>query len=441
MPGTKHFPQLVIWAKHQKVGTLIFNEPRVCSFTYDDEWQQNGFSISPCIPLSGTFDSISVINFIRNLFPEGGAFDVLLETENISKNNIYGILKTIGLDAVGAFSFAEKNYPEQKTNLRLIKEEELISRLDSGMPEQLLSWDGKYRLSVAGVQNKLNVFIDENHSIFLADGQFSSTHILKFASSQFPSVIINELYCMRLAKAVNIDVADVSHTKFGNHSVLVVKRFDRKIAQDSVEKRHMVDGCQALNLPPEFKYEQNFGSKPDVAHIREGASIPKLFQFNSACSIPVQARQKLIDWVLFNLIIGNSDAHGKNISYFVSKAGIEPAPFYDLVSVVYESKKVRMLETNLAMAIGDNFDSNGITAFDLLTLASESEIQFSLLKRRLDNLIAQCMKQLDLLDLSDQNLSDDQMDDINGLKQLIKSRCEYFSEQSEQFSHVIEDAF
>lgn len=441
MPGTNHFPQLVIWATNKKVGTLTFEQPRKCSFTYDASWKQNGFPLSPCIPLSGTFHSTELINFIRNLFPEGGAFDILLETQNISKNNIYGILKTIGQDTVGAFCFGEDDFSEQKSNLRLISEKELIARLDSGLPEQLITWDGKFRLSVAGVQNKLNVFVDEDDKYFLAEGQFASTHIVKFASVQFPSVIVNELLCMRLAKAVNIDVADVNHRRIGDHSALVVKRFDRKFTPDRVEKRHMIDGCQALNLPPEYKYEQNFGSKPDVAHIREGASILKLLRFNVNCTIPAQANQKLIDWVLFNIIIGNSDAHGKNISYFVSKDSIELAPFYDLVSVVYESQQTEMLETNLAMAIGDNFDCNEITAFDMLTLADEAGIKFNFLKRRLDSLIEQCLEQINIIDLTNQGLSSSQLEDIDNLKQLIEDRCHYLKDQSKQFKSIIETAF
>lgn len=439
--GSDKQPQLVLWVKNKRVGTITFEQPRQCSFIYDSDWVQNGFAISPSIPLSTQIDSSAVINFIRNLFPEGGAFDALLEIENISKNNIYAILKTIGYDTAGALSFTEEKHPDHKTSLRLITEEELIARLDSGLPEQLAAWDGKFRLSVAGVQNKLNVFEDENRALFLADGQFASTHILKFASAQFPSIVVNELFCMRLAKAVNLEVAEVKHRKFGEHSALVVSRFDRKIVPGKIEKRHMIDGCQALNIPPEFKYEQNFGSKPDVAHIRDGASLQKLFKFNFCCSFPAMANQSLIDWVLFNLIIGNSDAHGKNISYFISKGSINLAPFYDLVSVVYESQKTKNLETNLAMAIGDNFDCNEITAYDLLTFAEEAGIKFSLLKRRLDSLIAQCRKNIELLDFSGQNLSLEQHRDIEVLRKLIKDRCCYFSAQSEQFSSVIKSAF
>jgi serine/threonine-protein kinase HipA len=36
-------------------------------------------------------------------------------------------------------------------------------------------------------------------------------------------------------------------------------------------------------------------------------------------------------WVMFNYLIGNSDAHAKNISVLISDKGYNIAPFYDLI--------------------------------------------------------------------------------------------------------------
>jgi len=57
-------------------------------------------------------------------------------------------------------------------------------------------------------------------------------------------------------------------------------------------------------------------------------------------------------------LLGNSDAHGKNISFYVRQAGLEVAELYDLVSMVqYDPTS---LEHDLAMAFGDEFSLNGI---------------------------------------------------------------------------------
>lgn len=439
------FPTINLFAKDKKVGTLIFEQPRVCRFEYDAHWLQSGYPISPNIPFFDSVEPTAIINFIRNLFPEGSAFETLLETEQLSKNNLYGILNTIGQDTAGVLTFSDpvsKQSSEQQTNpLRLIQKHELIERLNSNDPSRLTNWDGKYRLSVAGVQNKLNVFIDKDSSIYLAGGNYASTHILKFTSEHHPSLIANELFCMRLAKSLGIDVATVNHASFGQHKSLVVKRFDRRITDDGVDKRHIIDACQALNLPPEYKYEQNYGSGIDVAHIRDGVSLKKLFNFAQHCSVPGMATQKLLDWLIFNLIIGNSDAHGKNVSFYIQPNGITLTPFYDLVSVVYESKNNDKLDTHLAMAIGDNFDIDQITAFDLLSIAEETGIKFDLLKRRIDRITNSCLRQINQLDFGNDNLSEKQQADITNLTELVIQRCAYFQEQSQQFRTVIKEAF
>ncbi len=39
-------------------------------------------------------------------------------------------------------------------------------------------------------------------------------------------------------------------------------------------------------------------------------------------------------WTVFNVVVGNADAHLKNLSFFVDARGYRLAPFYDIVSTV-----------------------------------------------------------------------------------------------------------
>ncbi|WBV72193.1 HipA domain-containing protein [Legionella pneumophila] len=89
-----------------------------------------------------------------------------------------------------------------------------------------------------------------------------------------------------------------------------------------------------------------------MAHIRDGVSLPKLFDFANQCINPAKTKQQILDWVLFNVLIFNCGAHGKNISFFVGVNGISLAPFYDLVNI----KMYPEFEHALAMALGDEFD-------------------------------------------------------------------------------------
>lgn len=441
MTGSNSFPSISIFSQSETVGTLEFIEPGKCVFSYSEFWKENRFPISPCIPFEEQSSPNTIINFLRNLFPEGDAFDLLLESQNLSKKNLYAILITIGMDTAGILSFSDTEYQKEKTSLRKVTEDELIKKLSSNDLQELITWDGRYRLSVAGVQNKLNVFINPDNEFMLANGDFSSTHILKFASEKFATIVINELFCMKLAKTVNLKVADVSYKKFGNHEALIVERFDRKITETEVKKRHIIDGCQSLNMPPEYKYEQNFGSSKDVKHIRDGVSFNKLFEFAKVCSVPAIVTQNLLDWMIFNLVIGNSDAHGKNVSFFVGPSGITTTPFYDLVSVTYEASKNEKIDTNLAMAIGDNFEVNNITAYDILSLAEEAGISFSLLKKRVARLTTLVLKNIDTLAFEEFELSEENFLTIEEIKKLITQQANYLYSESRIMDSVAKEAF
>jgi len=62
----------------------------------------------------------------------------------------------------------------------------------------------------------------------------------------------------------------------------------------------------------------------------------------------------MLDAVIFNILIGNNDAHGKNFSFLYAAEGSTLAPLYDLSSTV----AYPALSTSMAMKIGgtDKFE-------------------------------------------------------------------------------------
>ena len=56
----------------------------------------------------------------------------------------------------------------------------------------------------------------------------------------------------------------------------------------------------------------------------------------------------LISWVIFNFLIGNADAHAKNLSLLITREGVKLAPFYDLLSTTIYHK----LTEKFALKIG-----------------------------------------------------------------------------------------
>jgi len=439
--GSNSKTSLNIYAGNSKVGKLLFVDSSECDLIYETDWIAHGFPLSPALPFSGNFEPNAIVNFLKNIFPEGEALQNLLDLNRLSKDNIYAILSTIGHDTSGALVFANKPANTKFKELRKVTESELIKRLNKNTTRDLILWDGKYRLSVAGVQNKLNVLIATDGNMFLADGQYASTHIMKFASLANPHITINEFYCMKLASMAGICVADVQLKKLGEHYTLVVKRFDRKHQDDKILKAHIVDGCQVLNLPPSYKYEQNFGSSKDVKHIRDGSSLVGLFNFSNQCTVPITVKQSILDWVLFNILIGNSDAHGKNISFMVVTNLYQLAPFYDLLSIVYEAKNNKMLDTGLAMAIGEQFDINKVTAYDLLSLSDEVGIPFQHLKNRMNKICKKTLNSLSKVDKLSKPYDTEVHNIFNGLSDIIYQRCMQLLFEYEQLDKVRNSAF
>ena len=138
--------------------------------------------------------------------------------------------------------------------------------------------------------------------------------------------------------------------------------YNRRWNGDKVDRLHLIDGCQMLDLPPTYKYERPFGKSGEGAKIRTGASLPLLFAASRQCRIPAMAIRDILNWSLFQLLIGNSDAHGKNISFFVNKAGIDVAPGYDLMNIDMYGDE---FDRDLAMAIGEEFVVEKIMPYEM----------------------------------------------------------------------------
>jgi len=390
------------------------------SFEYSDEWKQNGFAVSPHLKLTEPLQSGVIRRFLENLIPEGKGLEDIANFAHISKNNTFALIKAIGYDTSGALLFGE--LPQKyEAIFREIKEPELAERIEEMEARSIAVWDKKERLSLAGVQEKLPVIL-KDEKIGLGDGALSSTHIMKFQTKKHVNIVVNELFCMNLAKKVNMNVAEVALYRFNKHPVLMVKRFDRVYKEESVERLHVIDGCQMLDLSPSYKYERNFGSGRDVKDIRQGASFSKVFNSASLCDVPAKAKLDLLTWAMFNLVIGNSDAHGKNLSYFINEKYITLTPFYDILCILVHED----VEHDMAMAYGDEFDSDKVLAFELRAFSDDINMNFKLVSQTLEKVSVSIVKALESPILVDDLLLEEEKAFIEKLTTLILNRAEKF---------------
>jgi serine/threonine-protein kinase HipA len=401
------------------VGQITF-EPRDDNygFRYDSGWAQSptGFYLAPAIPLHAEPDSTGAVKrFLENLLPEGRALDIAALMSQVSKSNIFALVRLLGKEPVGAFSFlaldaspseAVKIAGEQMREVirRPISDDELSQRIRERDAIPFPVWDGKVRLSLAGYQDKLQVLV-EGDRLALVDGALSSTHLLKPESRNpyMPCMVANEHFCMSLAARVNLvarlnlPVAPVAIRRLPD-PILLIERFDRAVTWEpeasdtakSVTRMHVIDGCQALDLPSTFKYERNLGAGADVRSIRDGVSFERLFGLLEKTVVPAAARGYLLRWAIMQLLLGNSDAHGKNISFLVRPAGLVPAPMYDLVSVNAYGNHV---ERDMALAYGDVFLPEEITPYALADFAHRTGTPPAQLAREITTM-ARCVLRL-----------------------------------------------
>lgn len=402
-------------------------------WTYSDHWKKTGYPVSPYLPLHEDIPSLNVQRFLKNLLPEGNALEELVSNFHLSKNNTFGLVRALGLDTPGSLIILiSEQAPPHTSYFRLILDSELEQRLNNRETFSLIIWDGKPRLSVAGVQDKINLVINKQGMLGFGEGSLCSTHILKFEKQKYSHLVLNEYFSMQLARSCGLDVATVHLKRFGQHPALLVERFDRKLVSDEqVLRRHIIDGCQALNLPPEYKYEQNFGNGRDVAHIRDGVSLEKLYNFANSCINPAKTKQQILDWVLFNILIFNCDAHGKNISFFVGSEGISLAPFYDLVNITMYPE----FEHELAMALGDEFDENNINAYQLADFADTCGLPRTLVAKRLKYIIGKLKSALQN-EVKLMSVNEDEMEYLRKYQAMITKRCQHLLEQSNDIASM-----
>ena len=365
---------------------------------YAKPWLDGGgFPVSPHLK-PGECASESVRRFLANLLPEGRWLEELVISSHISRANIFGLVAAIGTETTGALTFRLGGTPSEDsaTSFRPVTTMELTERISQRQNVSIAVWDGKPRLSVAGVQDKLPLLIRADGQMGFGEGELASTHIMKFGTARALHLVINEFICMQLAKGTRLTVADVSLARFGE-PVLVVRRFDRELTGDHVIRRHLIDGCQMLDLPPAYKYERPFGKGGDASVIRSGANLPDLFASCRLCRVPAATLRDMLNWVLFQLLIGNSDAHGKNISFFVGPGGIDMAPSYDLLNLdMYAAEYDR----DFSMAIGDAFDPEEITPWELAEMCNRCGLQKRLVANTLTTISENLLKAINAINLS-----------------------------------------
>lgn len=338
--------RLSVWWEGQIVGTLFRDADGDLGFFYSSDWlaQPAARAISTALPLRiEPYGRRQTRSFFAGLLPEEGQRDAAASALGLSRNNDFALLDALGGDVAGALAIWPEGQAapvyQPASEPEPLTESALATILDSLPLRPLLAGQAGLRLSLAGAQNKVPVVVRDNQICLPSPGQ-PTTHILKPEMTRFAGSVENEAFVMRLAKAIGLSVAPVDPRVVQGRKFLLIERYDRQLGPDgSMHRVHQEDFCQALGHQPESKYAAEGGPtfKTSFSLVRSVTTRPAIEVL------------KLLDATIFNLIIGNADAHGKNFSLLYSPSdGTVLAPLYDLLCTMAWPH----VATRMAMKIG-----------------------------------------------------------------------------------------
>lgn len=367
---------LDIWWDGRLAGQLTQDQHGELGFAYAPEWlsDEEAKPLSASLPKRAEpFSRRECRPFFGGLLPEESQRDAAAQALGVSRANDFALLDRLGGDVAGALQLLPPGEvpatlaPDQRPTP--LDDAGLIRVLDALPVRPLLAGEEGLRLSLAGAQSKVPVVLVDGSVALPAPGQ-PTTHILKPPISRFPATTENEAFVMRLAAAIGLDVAPVEPRIVRDRTFLLIQRHDRAIGDGGrVRRIHQEDFCQALGVPPETKYAGEGGPnfKECFALLRRVAARPAVDVL------------KLLDAVIFNVIVGNADAHGKNFSILYDAAGPRLAPLYDLLATVAYPD----LSPNFAMKIGKRATLAELDAKGWAAFAADAGVGLPLLRRRI----------------------------------------------------------
>ncbi|HVB71707.1 MAG TPA: HipA domain-containing protein [Acidimicrobiales bacterium] len=345
--------ELAIWLHGDRVATVSREANNRLRLRYTQDalarYELGTPLLSIGLPLTDVhYPNAKTRSFLDGLLPEADQRRAVAEQLNLNSNDTFGLIRELGLDCAGAIVVqpAAKPAPREATTLTAapLTEEEIVERV-ANLKSAPLGVTDRVRISLAGVQQKLLL-------TRMPDGRWGapidgtpSTHILKPEVRDLPNAVENEAFCMRVAHNLGLRTASIETTEYGGRKLIVVERYDRVTgASGDVERVHQEDFCQVLSLPPKTKYQQDGG--PSLVRV---AAVLRQFAQPDSLS-------RLLQATYVTVLVGNGDAHGKNISLLHHPDGsIELTPIYDVVSTLH------YVDGELAMYIDDVRKTSRVT--------------------------------------------------------------------------------
>jgi serine/threonine-protein kinase HipA len=383
-----------VWLYGTRLGEL--SRPRTGKLRFDfsndsiDRWGTGSTILSTSMPTNTavrpTGDVVSA--FFQNLLPEGDGLTAMRTLYQAFDD--FSLLEAIGRDTAGALIIA--NQPVVDSDSAASRSEPRYLTLDdvgqmiAGLPERPLGASLTVRHSLAGAQRKLLLGRSLDGRWYEPSAQHPSTHILKPAPIDHPEVATNEAFCMQAAWMAGMETCVTEELEIGSIRVLVAQRYDRLESATGVDRVHQEDGCQMLGLPASKKYQERKSGRKIV-----GPSLAGIAQLLSDGD-----KVRLLQSQVLNVLMGNADGHGKNVSILhLPDGSARLAPLYDVMSTVVHDpiptiEGPKPLTQDLGMLIGNARTLSEVTMAELVSEA----LRWSLGKDQATSVIRSCLESI-----------------------------------------------
>lgn len=315
----------------------------------------------PLVPSQRRNHSERRRNWFAELLPEGNQYDYMLAHAGLRDGDTLGFLARYGRDVAGAVQLWDLDDPvEPKVpEARPVNDIEIRSLLEDPIGSPLANEPTSGKSSLPGVQPKI-VLVKTVDGWAQALGGYPSTHILKpQLKDEKASVIFDEEYGARIARAIGVARFETNITVFDGLAALVIERYDRV----GGHRLHQEDFSQALGARGSQKY-QEVGGRVTLLRVAE---VLKLH-------CPEEDLTGLGQMVVLAVALGNLDMHTKNIGLLHPSNGeVRLAPTYDFVPQVHRSN----VDGRMALGVNGKYQHSEITKSDLVNELSSWGLRHS----------------------------------------------------------------
>ncbi|MBQ8994791.1 MAG: type II toxin-antitoxin system HipA family toxin [Oscillospiraceae bacterium] len=357
-------------------------------FRYAESYLQDPNTAPISISLPKREEPFSVLqtkNYFEGLLPEGFTRRTVAQWMHVDENDYLSILHGLGRECLGAIQI--RNEEEVlNASYEAITNDEIQALAEEGVSKsaEIIT---KAHLSLTGASGKVGLYYDKDSDRwFLPRGTAPSTHIVKQSHVRLNDIVTNEQLTLLTAQRCGIDIPNsfIVNTGTGkdNEVLFATARYDRSWSDHPAivdglpcpNRLHQEDFAQAQGILSSEKYEK-----------RPSGYMRKMFEtLRRYSSDPIQDQLKLWDIVVFNYLVGNTDAHIKNSSllYGADMRSLRLAPAYDLVSTTVYDQSTR----EMAFFIGEDLQINKITRKSFQSAAKEIGISVQMAMERFDSM-------------------------------------------------------